>query len=102
LKRDRDGSLTAADTAQLRRWRARLAFVFQSFNLWQHRTAIENVTEAPIHVLGQKPEQARERARELLARVGPVAPRRTTIPAQLSGGEQQRVAIAARWRSTPR
>jgi arginine/ornithine transport system ATP-binding protein len=55
LKRDRDGSLTAADAAQLRRWRARLAFVFQSFNLWQHRTAIENVTEAPIHVLGQKP-----------------------------------------------
>jgi arginine/ornithine transport system ATP-binding protein len=48
LKRDRDGSLTAADPAQLRHWRSRLAFVFQSFNLWQHRTAIENVTEAPI------------------------------------------------------
>jgi arginine/ornithine transport system ATP-binding protein len=93
LKRDRDGSLTAADTAQLRRWRARLAFVFQSFNLWQHRTAIENVTEAPIHVLGQKPEAARERARKLLARVG-LSHRENNYPAQLSGGEQQRVAIA--------
>ncbi|MGM9491866.1 ABC transporter ATP-binding protein [Ideonella sp. YS5] len=93
LKRDRDGSLTAADPAQLRHWRSRLAFVFQSFNLWQHRTAIENVTEAPIHVLGQKPDAARARARELLARVG-LSHRENNYPAQLSGGEQQRVAIA--------
>jgi arginine/ornithine transport system ATP-binding protein len=93
LKRDRDGSLTAADTHQLRRWRSRLAFVFQSFNLWQHRTAIENVTEAPIHVLGQKPDEAREKARALLARVG-LSHRENNYPAQLSGGEQQRVAIA--------
>ena len=85
LKRDRDGSLTAADPAQLRHWRARLAFVFQSFNLWQHRTAIENVTEAPIHVLGQKPEAARARARELLARVG-LSHRENSYPAQRSGG----------------
>lgn len=93
LKRDRDGSLTASDPLQLRRWRSRLAFVFQSFNLWQHRTAIENVTEAPIHVLGQKPEEAREKARALLARVG-LSHRENNYPAQLSGGEQQRVAIA--------
>jgi arginine/ornithine transport system ATP-binding protein len=93
LKRDRDGSLMAADTAQLRHWRARLAFVFQSFNLWQHRTALENITEAPIHVLGQPPTQACERARELLARVG-LSHREAMYPAQLSGGEQQRVAIA--------
>jgi arginine/ornithine transport system ATP-binding protein len=93
LKRDRDGSLMASDPAQLRRWRARLAFVFQSFNLWQHRTALENVTEAPIHVLGQKPQAARERARALLARVG-LSHRENSYPAQLSGGEQQRVAIA--------
>ncbi|WP_374673988.1 ABC transporter ATP-binding protein [Ideonella sp.] len=93
LKRDRDGSLTAADTTQLRHWRTRLAFVFQSFNLWQHRTAIDNVTEAPIHVLGRPPAEARERARELLARVG-LSHRENTYPAQLSGGEQQRVAIA--------
>lgn len=93
LKRDRDGSLTAADPLQLRHWRTRLAFVFQSFNLWQHRTAIENVVEAPIHVLGRPPAEARERARELLARVG-LSHRENTYPAQLSGGEQQRVAIA--------
>ena len=93
LRRDRDGSLMAADPVQLRRWRSRLAFVFQSFNLWQHRTAIENVTEAPIHVLGQKPEEAREKARALLARVG-LSHRENNYPAQLSGGEQQRVAIA--------
>jgi arginine/ornithine transport system ATP-binding protein len=93
LKRDRDGSLCAADTAQLRRWRTRLAFVFQGFNLWQHRSALDNVTEAPIHVLGRPPAQARERARELLALVG-LAHRTDSYPAQLSGGEQQRVAIA--------
>jgi arginine/ornithine transport system ATP-binding protein len=93
LKRDHDGSLTAADDAQLRRWRARLAFVFQSFNLWQHRTALENVIEAPIHVLGQPRAQAVERGEQLLARVG-LSHRLHVYPAQLSGGEQQRVAIA--------
>ena len=47
LVRDRDGSLKAADAAQLQRWRARLAMVFQNFNLWGHRTVLENVIEAP-------------------------------------------------------
>jgi arginine/ornithine transport system ATP-binding protein len=93
LVRDRDGSLRAADARQLQRWRTRLAFVFQSFNLWQHRTALENVIEAPIHVLGQPRAQALERGRALLARVG-LSHRETMYPAQLSGGEQQRVAIA--------
>jgi len=93
LKPDRDGSLTAASPAQLQHWRSRLAFVFQSFNLWQHRTALENVIEAPIHVLGQPRAQALERGRELLARVG-LSHRQDVYPAQLSGGEQQRVAIA--------
>ena len=93
LKPDRDGSLAAVDAAQLQRWRARLAFVFQSFNLWQHRTALENVTEAPIHVLGRPRAQAIERGRQLLARVG-LSHREEMYPAQLSGGEQQRVAIA--------
>lgn len=93
LVRDRDGSLRAADAKQLQRWRARLAFVFQNFNLWQHRTVLENVIEAPVHVLGQPKAKALERAKELLARVG-VSHRQDVYPAQLSGGEQQRVAIA--------
>ena len=93
LKRQRDGSLGAADAHQLQRWRARLAFVFQSFNLWQHRTVLENVTEAPIHVLRKPRAEAIARAEELLARVG-VSHRKAVYPAQLSGGEQQRVAIA--------
>jgi arginine/ornithine transport system ATP-binding protein len=93
LVRDRDGSLRAMDARQLQRWRARLAFVFQNFNLWQHRTVLENVIEAPVHVLGQPKVQALERAKQLLARVG-VSHRQDVYPAQLSGGEQQRVAIA--------
>ena len=93
LVRDRDGSLRAQDAAQLQRWRTRLAFVFQSFNLWQHRTALENVTEAPIHVLGRPKDEAVARAEQLLARVG-LSHRQHVYPAQLSGGEQQRVAIA--------
>ena len=93
LTRDRDGSLRAADAKQLQHWRARLAFVFQNFNLWAHRTAIENVIEAPIHVLGVPRKEALEKAEALLARVG-LAHRRDVYPSRLSGGEQQRVAIA--------
>ena len=93
LKRARDGHLDAADAAQLRLWRTRLAFVFQNFNLWQHRTSLENVIEAPIHVLGVPHDQALARAHALLERVG-LAHRAEVYPAQLSGGEQQRVAIA--------
>jgi len=93
LARDRDGSLKAADAKQLQHWRARLAFVFQNFNLWAHRTVVENVTEAPIHVLGVPKAEAIAKAEALLARVG-VAHRMDVYPAQLSGGEQQRVAIA--------
>ena len=90
---DRDGSLKAADAKQLQRWRARLAMVFQNFNLWSHRTVLENVIEAPVHVLGVPKAQALDKAEALLARVG-VAHRKDVYPAQLSGGEQQRVAIA--------
>jgi arginine/ornithine transport system ATP-binding protein len=93
LGRDRDGSLKALDAKQLQRWRARLAMVFQNFNLWGHRTVLENVTEAPIHVLGVPKAEAIEKAEALLARVG-VSHRKAVYPAQLSGGEQQRVAIA--------
>ncbi len=93
LVRDRDGSLKALEPKQLQRWRSRLAMVFQNFNLWGHRTVLENVIEAPIHVLGVSKAEAVEKAKALLARVG-VSHRLDAYPAQLSGGEQQRVAIA--------
>jgi arginine/ornithine transport system ATP-binding protein len=93
LKRDRDGSLCASNARQLQRWRTRLAMVFQGFNLWAHRTVVQNVTEGPIHVLGRPKAEAIARADQLLARVG-LSHRRDVYPAQLSGGEQQRVAIA--------
>jgi len=90
---DRDGSLKAADAKALQRWRTRLAMVFQGFNLWGHMTVLENVIEAPVHVLGRSKAEAIERAEALLARVG-VSHRKAMYPAHLSGGEQQRVAIA--------
>ena len=93
LVRDRDGSLRASDAKQLQRWRVRLAMVFQNFNLWAHRTALENVVEVPVHVLGKAKAEATDRARQLLARVG-LSHRENVYPAHLSGGEQQRVAIA--------
>jgi arginine/ornithine transport system ATP-binding protein len=93
LVRQKDGSLGAAQARQLQRWRTRLAMVFQGFNLWSHRTVLQNITEAPIHLLGQPRAQATERAQALLARVG-LSQRQQMYPAQLSGGEQQRVAIA--------
>ena len=90
---DRHGVLKAADPKQLQRLRSKLAMVFQHFNLWSHMTALENVIEAPVHVLGQGKAEAIARAGQLLNRVG-VAHRQHMYPAHLSGGEQQRVAIA--------
>jgi arginine/ornithine transport system ATP-binding protein len=90
---DRDGSLKARDPKQLQRVRARLAMVFQHFNLWAHMTALENVIEAPIHVMGLSKAEAIARAEKYLQRVG-VAHRKDMYPAHMSGGEQQRVAIA--------
>jgi ABC-type polar amino acid transport system ATPase subunit len=71
----------------------KVGMVFQSFNLFPHRTAIQNVMEAPIHVLGLSRGAAEERARSLLDRVG-MSDRLNALPRQLSGGQQQRVAIA--------
>jgi arginine/ornithine transport system ATP-binding protein len=93
LKRSKAGDQTASDAAQLARFRCGMSMVFQHFNLWAHMTAIENVIEAPLHVLGLSEAQARERAEKYLQRVG-VFHRRDYFPAHLSGGEQQRVAIA--------
>jgi arginine/ornithine transport system ATP-binding protein len=93
LRSGRDGDLHPRDPKQLQRLRARLAMVFQHFNLWTHMTALGNVIEAPMRVLGLPRAEAVARAEALLERVG-VAHRRSLYPAQLSGGEQQRVAIA--------
>ena len=89
----KDGSLRAADAKQLQRMRSRLAMVFQHFNLWSHMSALDNVMEAPVHVLGMDKQAAREKAEHYLAKVG-VAHRKDAYPAHMSGGEQQRVAIA--------
>jgi arginine/ornithine transport system ATP-binding protein len=93
LAPDKDGSLRAADAKQLQRMRTRLSMVFQHFNLWAHMTALQNVMEAPVNVLGQSKAEASAKALQYLERVG-VAHRKDQFPAHLSGGEQQRVAIA--------
>jgi len=90
---DKTGALKARDPAQLQRLRTRVAMVFQHFNLWAHMTALENVIEAPVQVLGLSRRDAIERAERYLQRVG-VIHRKDAYPAHLSGGEQQRVAIA--------
>ena len=81
------------DAPELRALRARVGMVFQSFNLFPHLTAVENVSLAPVHVRRVAPPAARTRALELLARVG-LSDRAGARPSQLSGGQQQRVAIA--------
>lgn len=78
---------------QVRAHRARVSMVFQQFNLWSHLSVLENVTLAPRHVLGLKKQEADEKARSLLQRVG-LFEKKDAHPAQLSGGQQQRVAIA--------
>src|SRR5947207_6150401 len=75
------------------RKRAEIGVVFQRFNLFSHLTALQNVMEAPVQVKKVRREQAAQRARELLDRVG-LADKLDAYPAQLSGGQQQRVAIA--------
>jgi len=87
------GGLRAADPRQLQRMRSRLSMVFQHFNLWSHMSALDNVMEAPVHVLGMDRKEARDKAEHYLDKVG-VGHRRAAYPAHMSGGEQQRVAIA--------
>ena len=89
----RGGEMQPTDRAQVQRLRTGLGMVFQSFNLWQHMTVLQNVMEAPVHVLGLSKAEARERAEAVLARVG-LSDKRDQYPARLSGGQQQRAAIA--------
>jgi octopine/nopaline transport system ATP-binding protein len=93
FKPGRDGNMAPADARQVERVRTRLGMVFQSFNLWAHMTVLQNVIEAPIHVLKVPKAEARARAEAILNRVG-LWEKRDQYPAFLSGGQQQRAAIA--------
>ena len=88
-----DGTALPEEGKELAALRAEVGMVFQSFNLFAHKTILENVTLGPIKVRGDKKDAAEARARELLDRVG-VGHQAAKYPAQLSGGQQQRVAIA--------
>ncbi|RWP66994.1 ectoine/hydroxyectoine ABC transporter ATP-binding protein EhuA [Mesorhizobium sp.] len=90
---ERNGKLVPADLAHIRKIRAKIGMVFQSFNLFPHMTAMQNCIEAPITVLGMKRADAEARAAELLDMVG-LSEKKDHYPSQLSGGQQQRVAIA--------
>ncbi|MFN3133149.1 ABC transporter ATP-binding protein [Roseibium sp.] len=93
LKDDGHHGLRPADRKQIERIRSQLAMVFQSFNLWQHMTVLQNVIEVPVHVLGMKRDEAIDIAETLLRRVG-LHEKQDVYPAFLSGGQQQRAAIA--------
>ncbi len=93
LKPAKSGELQAADTKQLERLRARVGFVFQNFNLWPHKTILQNIIEGPMQVLKIKKAQAISDAEKLLDKVG-LLDKKDAYPANLSGGQRQRVAIA--------
>lgn len=93
MKSDRRGGLEPSNQKQVQRIRSKLSMVFQNFNLWQHKTVLQNVMEAPVHVLGLSRDAAEVKASELLRRVG-LLEKRDSYPAYLSGGQQQRAAIA--------
>lgn len=96
-----DGTPLPLEGKALARLRADVGMVFQSFNLFAHKTILENVTLGPIKVNNVKPPEAREKAMALLERVG-VANQASKLPAQLSGGQQQRVAIARSLAMSPK
>lgn len=91
--REKDGTLYEISEKDASLQRQNIGMVFQSFNLFSHRTALENIIEAPIHIKGIKPEDAKTKAMQLLDQVG-LAHKANAYPVQLSGGQQQRVAIA--------
>ncbi len=90
----RHGRTLPADIRQVERIRTRLGMVFQQFNLWSHMTALENIIEGPVYVLGRSRRDALAQAAALLDKVGLPQDCGDRYPSQLSGGQQQRIAIA--------
>lgn len=101
LKPSKSGELIAANRKQLEAIRARVGFVFQNFNLWPHKTILQNITEGPTQVLKIKKAQAISEAEQLLDKVG-LLDKKDAYPANLSGGQRQRVAIARALAMQPR
>jgi polar amino acid transport system ATP-binding protein len=93
VKIGRDGKAVPKSWRQVERLRTGLGMVFQNFNLWAHRTVLENIIEAPVHVMGVKRQDAIAKAEALLNKVG-LYDKKDAYPAFLSGGQQQRAAIA--------
>lgn len=91
--KEKDGVLYEISAKEAARQRADIGMVFQNFNLFPHRTVLDNIIEAPVHVKSQPLATAKKRAMELLEQVG-LAHKADAYPVQLSGGQQQRVAIA--------
>lgn len=93
LRRGKDGDLVAANQKQLEKFRSKMGFVFQNFNLWPHRTILQNIIEGPTQVLKIPKAQAITEAEALLQKVG-LLDKRDAYPENLSGGQRQRIAIA--------
>ncbi|WP_350238592.1 ATP-binding cassette domain-containing protein [Pectobacterium colocasium] len=93
MKPNRKGQNRPSNLKQIDRIRTQLGMVFQNFNLWSHKTVLENIIEAPVHVLKRPQAECVEHAEQLLEKVG-LADKRHYHPAHLSGGQQQRAAIA--------
>ena len=93
MKKDRKGNNIPSDQKQVERIRSKLTIVFQQFNLWSHMSILENIIEAPVHVLGIPKKDAIEKAKMYLDKVG-IHDKLDAYPAHMSGGQQQRAAIA--------
>lgn len=93
MKKTADGRQEPSNWRQIQRLRVGLGMVFQSFNLWPHLTVLQNVIEAPVHVIGMNRKEAVDKAEALLSKVG-LYDKRHSFPAFLSGGQQQRASIA--------